>query len=288
MCDAVGMAILGGAQAQMANFAQNRAYNWKKKMEEAGESAAFLSNAIQQRQLGTQTQQKMRSVNEEIRMIQRKGNQVAATAAVRATKGGVQADSASVQALQQQFGKDAMQAIGVRDIEGQETLTFAQQQAKAIELQTQSRIDSVQAGPAPDSNAQFLNILSGAAQGYMQGKSMQSGITPTTPTTPTGGAYAPMGSAATYGLSGVPANPLTSGLGGTSIVTASPLSIRGAMPHSALMDMPITQLPSPLGPNQLPFGLQQPLLSIKPQDGFFNPYNLENWQFNNPLAGFRF
>ena len=173
MCEPVSMAILGGLQANAANIAQNRAYGWKKKMEEAGESAAFLSNAIQQRQLGTQTQQKMRSVNEEIRMIQRKGNQVAATAAVRATKGGVQADSASVQALQQQFGKDAMQAIGVRDIEGQETLTFAQQQAKAIELQTQSRIDSVQAGPAPDSGAQFLNLLSGVAQGYMAGKSMQ-------------------------------------------------------------------------------------------------------------------
>lgn len=177
MCDPVGMALLGAAQADAANTAQNRAYSWKKKMEEAGEHNAFLSNAIQQRQLGTQTQQKMRSVNEEIRMIQRKGNQVAATAAVRATKGGVQADSTSVQALQQQFGKDAMQAIGVRDVEGQETLTMSQQQAKAIELQTQARIDEVQAGPAPDKRAQFLNLAMGAAQGYMMGKSMQGPAT---------------------------------------------------------------------------------------------------------------
>lgn len=182
MCEPISMAVLGGLQAYSANQAQNQAYAWKKKMEEKGEEAAFLSNAIQQRQLGTQTDQKMRSVNEEIQMIQRKGNQVAATAAVRATKGGVQADSASVQALHQQFGKDAMQAIGVRDVEGQETLTMSQQQAKAIELQTQARIDSVQAGPAPDKGAQFLNLAMGAAQGYMMGKSMQGGITPTTPT----------------------------------------------------------------------------------------------------------
>ena len=182
MCNSVGMAILGAAQANAANMAQNQAHSWRTRMEEAGESAAFLSNAIQQRQLGTQTQQKMRSVNEEIQMISRKGNQVAATAAVRATKGGVNADSASVVALQQQFGKDAMQAIGVRDVEGQETLTMSQQQAKAIEIQTQSRIDSVQAGPAPDPTARFFNLVAGAAQGYMMGKSMQSGITPSTPT----------------------------------------------------------------------------------------------------------
>ena len=49
MCEPVSMAILGGLQANAANIAQNRAYGWKKKMEEAGESAAFLSNAIQQR-----------------------------------------------------------------------------------------------------------------------------------------------------------------------------------------------------------------------------------------------
>jgi hypothetical protein len=234
------MAFAGGAQAAVGNFQANAAHKWKQKMEEAGEHNAFLSNAVQQRQLGTQTQQKMRSVNEEIRMIQRKGNQVAAAAAVRATKGGVQADSASVQALQQ-FGKDAMQAIGVRDVEGQETLTFSQQQAKAIELQTQARIDSVQAGPAPSFGGQVLNVISGVAQGYMSGKDMQN---PITPAAPTGGAFAPMGSASTYGLSIVPANPISSGLGGTALTTANPYLSIGSMPHSALWNMPITKLPA--------------------------------------------
>lgn len=281
MCDPVGMAILGGAQAQMANFAQNRAYSWKKKMEEAGEHNAFLSNAVQQRQLGTQTQQKMRSVNEEIRMIQRKGNQVAAAAAVRATKGGVQADSASVQALQQQFGKDAMQAIGVRDVEGQEILTFSQQQAKAIELQTQARIDEVQAGPPPDSTAQFLNIVAGAAQGYMSGKAMQNPITPTTPTTPTapftGGLTGVEGMSTMFEASQAGALSYTAPAFGPQM--ANPLTLGGA-------NMQMPQLPKFNVP--LSTRLQQPLLSIKPQDGFFNPYNMDNWQFNNPFAGYRF
>tara|TARA_R110000824_G_scaffold201677_11_gene385810 strand:- start:465 stop:1286 length:822 start_codon:yes stop_codon:yes gene_type:complete len=169
------MAAMGALQADLANQAVGRGYKWKKQMEEAGEKSAFLSSAIQQRQLGTQTQQKMRSVNEEIQMISRKGNQVAATAAVRATKGGLQADSTSVQALQQQFGKDAIQAIGVRDVEGQGILTFSKQQAKAIKIQTKSRIDSVQAGPPPDDRAFFANIIMGAAKGYMMGKTMEGG-----------------------------------------------------------------------------------------------------------------
>jgi hypothetical protein len=237
------MALLGAAQANAANDAQNRAYGWKKKMEEAGESSAFLSNAIQQRQLGTQTQQKMRSVNEEIQMISRKGNQVAATAAVRATKGGVNADSASVVALQQQFGKDAMQAIGVRDVEGQGILTMSQQTAKAIELQTQARIDSVQAGPAPDKRAQFAGILMGAAQGYMQGQSMQGGITPT--------GNPPMGAMPTNipaGAIGNSALTSTSTLGMSAIApTVSPLT--GIAPNLGISSMYPSLTPTALAPN---------------------------------------
>jgi hypothetical protein len=275
------MALLGAAQANAANAAQNRAYGWKKKMEEAGESSAFLSNAIQQRQLGTQTQQKMRSVNEEIQMISRKGNQVAATAAVRATKGGVNADSASVVALQQQFGKDAMQAIGVRDVEGQGILTFSQQQAKAIELQTQARIDSVQAGPAPDKRAQFGNILMGAAKGYMQGQSMQGGITPSTPTAPfTGGLTGVEGMSTMFEASQAGALSFTAPAFGPQMV--NPLTLGGA--NAQLPQLPSLDLSTVSHATRL----QQPLLSIKPQDGFFNPYNMDNWQFNNPFAGFRF
>ena len=284
MCNSVGMAILGAAQANAANMAQNQAHSWRTRMEEAGESAAFLSNAIQQRQLGTQTQQKMRSVNEEIRMIQRKGNQVSATAAVRATKGGVQADSASVVALQQQFGKDAMQAIGVRDVEGQETLTFAEQQAKAIELQTQARIDSVQAGPAPDSGAQFLNILSGAAQGYQAGQSMQSGITPTTPTTPTapftGGLTGVEGMSTMFEASQAGALSFTAPAFGPQMV--NPLTLGGAnaqlpqlntmdfgMPSSFMQTPPTLYAPPSITP-AMGFGSQNPL-SIGQGFGF-NPY----------------
>ena len=275
------MAALGALKADMANQAANNAYQWKKNMEEKGEEAAFLSNAIQQRQLGTQTQQKMRSVNEEIRMIQRKGNQVAATAAVRATKGGVNADSASVVALQQQFGKDAMQAIGVRDVEGQGILTMSQQQAKAIELQTQARIDSVQAGPAPDKRAQFLNIVMGAAQGYMSGKAMQSGITPTTPTAPfTGGLTGVEGMSTMFEAS--QAGALSYSASAFNPQMVNPLTLGGA--NAQLPQLPSLDLSTVSHATRL----QQPLLSIKPQDGFFNPYNMDNWQFNNPFAGFRF
>ena len=241
MCNPVGMALLGAAQADAANTAQDRMYGWKKKMEEAGEASAFLSNAIQQRQLGTQTQQKMRSVNEEIRMIQRKGNQVAATAAVRATKGGVQADSASVQALQQQFGKDVMQAIGIRSVEGEGVLTMAQQTAKAIELQTQARIDAAQAGPAPDKGAQFLNLVIGAAQGYMMGKSMQGPAMapPATPILPTNIPAGAIGNSAMTSAS-------TAGMSAFSPVVSP---ITGVAPNLGISSMYPTLAPTSLSPN---------------------------------------
>jgi hypothetical protein len=166
MCEPMTMALVGAASALAENRAADEQYAWRKRMEELGTSNAVLANAVKQRQLGTQTQQKMRSINDEIRIISRKGNQASATAAVRAVKGGVQADSASVQALQDQFGRDALESIGVRSLEGKDTLTFSQQQARAIEIETQGRIDSVQAGPAPDKFGQFANLAIGAVKGY--------------------------------------------------------------------------------------------------------------------------
>tara|TARA_R110000787_G_scaffold65617_4_gene147730 strand:- start:3280 stop:4137 length:858 start_codon:yes stop_codon:yes gene_type:complete len=280
MCNPMTMAAVGAFQADMGNQAANRAYQWKKRMEEAGERSAFLSNAIQQRQLGTQTQQKMRSVNEEIQMISRKGNQVAATAAVRATKGGLQADSASVQALQQQFGKDAMQAIGVRDVEGQGILTFSQQQAQAIEIQTQSRIDSVQAGPAPDKRAQFANILMGAAKGYMQGQSMQGGITPAGETLGPN-MLPPSASPAMHNFGAQQiANPFISPVGPAMV---NPLTLGGAnaqlpqlnimdfgMPSSFMQTPPTLFSPPSITPS-MGFGSQNPL-SIGQGFGY-NPYS---------------
>ena len=178
MCTPIGMAFVGAFQAQMENQAANQLHDYKLRLQQAGEDSAILANANKQRQLGTQTQQKLRSAGEEIRMIQRKGNRVAATAAVRATKGGVQADSVSVQALQEQFGRDALQAIGVREVEGEEILTFSQQQAKAIEFETQARIDSVQAGPAPSKPGQLVNLAIGAAKGYYSALPEESGLVP--------------------------------------------------------------------------------------------------------------
>ena len=169
MCEPMTMAAIGVASAYAKNKAESAEYEWRKKLEELGTSNALLANAQQQRQLGTQTQQKLRSINDEIRIISRKGNQASATAAVRAVKGGVQADSASVQALQDQFGKEALESIGVRSLEGKDTLTFSQQQGKAIEIQTQSRIDSVQAGPKPSSMGQFANLVIGGVTGYATG-----------------------------------------------------------------------------------------------------------------------
>ena len=176
MCEPMTMALLGVASAHASNKAEDAQYEWRKRMEELGTHNAVLANAVKQRQLGTQTQQKMRSVNDEIRAISRKGNQVAATAAVRATKGGLQADSGSVVALQAQFGRDALESIGVRTLEGRDTLTFSQQQAKAIEIETQARIDSVQAGPAPTAAGRFANLAIGAISGYMAGSVPGSGL----------------------------------------------------------------------------------------------------------------
>ncbi len=170
------MALAGVASAHAENKAADAAYNWRRRMEELGTSNAVLANAAKQRQLGTQTQQKLRSVGDEIRMIARKGNQAAATAAVRATKGGLAADSGSVERLQAQFGRDALESIGVRELEGAGTRTFSQQQAEAIELETQARINSVQAGPAPSKFGQFTNLVIGGVSGYMDGMEPSSGI----------------------------------------------------------------------------------------------------------------
>ncbi len=172
------MALAGVASAHAENKAADAAYNWRRRMEELGTSNAVLANAAKQRQLGTQTQQKLRSVGDEIRMIARKGNQAAATAAVRATKGGLAADSGSVERLQAQFGRDALESIGVRELEGAGTRTFSQQQAEAIELETQARINSVQAGPAPSKFGQFTNLVIGGVSGYMDGMEPSSGIVP--------------------------------------------------------------------------------------------------------------
>lgn len=289
MCEPVAMTFaLGGAwQADAANQAADRMYAWKKKLEEAGERSAYLSNAIEQRQLGTQTQQKMRSVNEEIQMISRKGNQVAAAAAVRATKGGVNADSTSVVALQQQFGKDAMQAIGVRDVEGQGILTMSQQQGKAIEFKTQARIDSVQAGPAPDKKAQFANLLMAAAQGYMMGQSIKAGMTPATPAGPALGpnmlpptAPIPPTGMSDFGVLQANSSVFSSAVGPQMI---NPLTLGGAsmqMPQLATMDfglapslmqtLPTIYAPPTLTPS-MGFGSQNPL-GIGQGYGY-NPYS---------------
>lgn len=176
MCEPMTMAVIAGTQALMENQMANKAYQHEIDIQEAGAKGALLAHAVEQRQLGTQTQQKMRSITEEINLIRRKANKVSATSAVRAHKAGIASGSTSVDALGNQFTRDALQAEGVADVKGQGILTFSQQQATAIRMKSDARIQATKAGPAPTWQGQTANVVLSAATAYAAAVPTDNGL----------------------------------------------------------------------------------------------------------------
>ena len=170
MFDPVLYATAMAVQAVAENQAADDQYAWRKRMEERGEKSALAAYALSQQQLSTRVQQERRSATEEKEIIRSKGRQLQAAAATRAK--GLSLESASVQALQQQFGKDALKAIGVRETEQDYREAVASAQAHELQQTAQARLVQVQAGPRPSSFGKLANIFGSAMQGYGVGKSI--------------------------------------------------------------------------------------------------------------------
>jgi len=167
-------ATMGMFQAGAQNAAARTEWNWRKKMEDMGEKSALEAMRTQYEQSATRQMQEQMSRGQEMAMIAKKAAAVKAAATVRASKGGVA--GASVNALQQQFERDALESMGVRKQEAEWANSMAAQQRDAIQQQAQSRIEAVQAGPAPSSAGRFMNTLSAMVTGAIQGHQMSSGI----------------------------------------------------------------------------------------------------------------
>jgi hypothetical protein len=194
MCSPEGWAgaTIGMLQAGAENSAARTEWHWRKQMEDMGEKSALEAMRTQYEQSATRQMQEQMSRGQEMAMIAKKAAAVKAAATVRASKGGVA--GASVNALQQQFERDALESMGVRKQEADWANTMAAQQREAIQQQAQSRIEAVQAGPEPSSAGRFMNTLSSMVTGAIQGHQMSSGIEAATPS-PVSGAT-PMSSIA--------------------------------------------------------------------------------------------
>lgn len=167
-------ATAGFLQSGAQNSAARTEWHWRKKMESMGEKSALEAMRTQYEQSATRQMQDQMSRGQEIAMIAKKAAAVKAAATVRASKGGIA--GASVNALQQQFERDALESMGVRKQEAEWADSMAAQQREAIQQQAQSRIESVQAGPEPSSAGRFMNTLTSMVTGAIQGHQMSSGI----------------------------------------------------------------------------------------------------------------
>lgn len=178
---AITGAFAGTLKAGAENSAAMAAWRWKKNLEEFGTDNALDAMRTQYTQTALKQGQERMSRGQELAMIAKKAAAVKAAATVRAAKGGV--SGASVDALQNQFEKDARESMGIRVVEGEWADAMTEQRRTAIRQQAQSRIEAVQAPPEPSSAGRFMNTLTQAISGAIQAHQMTSGIEPATTTT---------------------------------------------------------------------------------------------------------
>lgn len=171
MCTPIGMAILGGGQAVMANQASDIANRYAKRSEALNTENAISALVSSYKQRGTQQTQEQMSRGEEMRMIARKSARVKASVTVRGAAGGV-AGTRVLSAVADQYEKDALQAMGVREREGEFSDINYLEANKAAEAQAQGRVQAGMAPEADSSMAQFLNVVMGAGKGYMAGSQL--------------------------------------------------------------------------------------------------------------------
>lgn len=178
---AITGAFVGTMKADAENSAAMAMWRWKKDMEEFGTDNALDAMRTQYTQTALRQGQERMSRGQELAMIAKKAAAVKAAATVRAAKGGV--SGASVDALQNQFEKDAMESMGIRKVEGEWADSMTEQRRTAIRQQAQARIESVQAPPEPTSASRFANTLTNAINFAIQAHQMSSGVEPATTTT---------------------------------------------------------------------------------------------------------
>tara|TARA_R110000824_G_scaffold112137_5_gene261104 strand:- start:4257 stop:5207 length:951 start_codon:yes stop_codon:yes gene_type:complete len=304
---AITGAFAGTLKAGAENSAAMAVWRWKKNLEEFGTDNALDAMRTQYTQTALRQGQERMSRGQELAMIAKKAAAVKAAATVRAAKGGV--SGASVDALQNQFEKDARESMGIRVVEGEWADSMTEQRRTAIRQQAQSRIESVQAPPEPTSSSRFANTLTQAISGAIQAHQMSSGIEPAiAPATPTGSVapYNPIATPADIGVTNVYGAPPSSALSGLSLDQAmalrplptpppaaygkiATLGTTGANPvfPSANLGVPMSPLPpavlpsaldanpiSPLSIQQRPFEMFHsapigPLSSFGPLSPFF-------------------
>ena len=175
MCDPVVGATVGMFKANAENAALKANWRHRKDLEEMGTENALEALVTKYRQTGIRQMQERMSRAQEMAMIAKKAAGVKAAATVRAAKGGVSGES--VDALTRQFEREALESMGIRQVEGEWADAMIAQQKDAFQQEADARIQSVQAGPPPSSAAMFMNTISQMIQGYIAGSKPDSGLT---------------------------------------------------------------------------------------------------------------
>ena len=175
MCNPVVGATVGMFKANAENAALQTNWRHRKDLEEMGTESALQALFTKYRQAGTRQMQERMSRAQEMAMIAKKAAAVKASATVRAAKGGVSGES--VDALTRQFERDALESMGIRQVEGEWADAMVAQQKDAFQQEADARIQSVQAGPPPSSSAMFMNLINQMVQGYIAGSKPDSGLT---------------------------------------------------------------------------------------------------------------
>ena len=274
MCDPVVGATVGMFKANAENAALKANWRHRKDLEEMGTENALEALVTKYRQAGMRQMQERMSRSQEMAMIAKKAAGVKAAATVRAAKGGVSGQSVS--ALTQQFERDALESMGIRQVEGEWADAMVAQTKDAFQQEADARIQSVQAGPPPSSSAMFMNMISQMVQGYIAGSKPDSGLT-------TGGAEA--ATAATTSLpSYMPSSAIPSALGvAPNIGALDPMRLSApAFGSSALFPSSVSSL-AQLGtqPMESFFGSQRANLGL--QDLSIGSMPSSALPFRNPL-----